>query len=102
MKFKVSSSSEEYASADVMVLDEAGIDLQIDGITELGGSFENLDRFELAFAVLPEDIDVDTEEDEEVLAHERAMAAKVSEPVLEAAVWAYLQELAKRRNWSKK
>jgi hypothetical protein len=40
--------------ADLMVIDEGGIDLKVDGETILGASFEGIDPFQIAYEVLPE------------------------------------------------
>lgn len=100
MKLKVETSSEEYASAEEMIIDEAGIELFIDGHIELGGSFENLDNFQLAYAVLPEDFD--TTGHEEYAGYEVEIANTCSEWELETTIWIFSQELAKRRGYAKK
>ena len=100
MKLNVATSSEEYASAEEMIIDEGGIDLFIDGVVELGGSFENLDNFELAYRVLPEHFELEyTERFFPDL--ECGFAEKANEDELEALIWIYTQELAKRQGWSK-
>lgn len=98
---KVSTSSEEYASAEEMLIDEAGIDLLIDGQIELGGSFEGLDNFQLAYAVLPEDFEVE-DTDSFVASLERDYLKELDEDGLENVIWLHSQELAKRRGYAKK
>lgn len=48
----------ELAYADEITIDEAGIDLRIDGEIELGASFEGIDNYALALDVLPEDFEL--------------------------------------------
>jgi hypothetical protein len=97
---KVSTSSEEYASAEEMVIDEAGIDLFINGELELGGSFENLDNFQLAYAVLPEDFEVEST-NKFMIELETAFMKELDEDGLESVIWLHSQELAKRRGYAK-
>lgn len=99
VKLKVSTSSNEYASADEMLIDEAGIDLFIDGNLELGGSFENLDSFQIAYAVLPEDYE---HESEEHAKSERELTTFMNNEDLETSIWVFSQELATRRGYAKK
>jgi hypothetical protein len=40
--------------AEVMVIDEGGIDLKVDGETIISASFDKIDPFQLAYSVLPE------------------------------------------------
>lgn len=95
----VQTTSNEYASADTMIIDEAGIDLQIDGETELGASFENLDSFQLAYAVLPTDYEPNLEG---YLRAEEDMAYNhLSEEQLEDTIWAFSQALAKKRGYKR-
>ena len=94
----VKTSSEEYASAEEMLIDEAGIDLLIDGQIELGGSFENLDNFELAYRVLPEYYE---HESEEHAGMESDLTVAMNDDDLESSIWIFSQELAKRRGWTK-
>lgn len=101
MKLKVETSSEEYASAEEMIIDEAGIELFIDGQIELGGSFENLDNFQLAYAVLPEDFELE-ETRYFGIDYEKKLAARSSEIELEQMIWIHSQELAQRRGYAKK
>jgi hypothetical protein len=98
VKLKVSTSSEEYASAEEMVIDEAGIDLFINGELELGGSFENLDSFQLAYAVLPENFE---HEDESHAASESDLLITMEDHHLETTIWVFSQELATRRGYAK-
>jgi hypothetical protein len=101
VKLPVATTSTEYASADTMILDEAGIELLIDGEMELGASFENLDSFQLAYAVLPEDFD--SSGLEQHMAYENAVAQTAyTEEELEASIWVFSQELAKRRGYLRK
>jgi hypothetical protein len=100
VKLKVSTSSEEYASAEEMVIDEAGIDLFINGELELGGSFENLDSFQLAYAVLPEDFYLE-DTSGFLVDVEKAFVSNASEFELEQVIWIASQELAKRRGYAK-
>lgn len=53
----------ELAYADEITIDEAGIDLRIDGETELGASFEGIYPYALALDVLPEDFDLPDDTD---------------------------------------
>lgn len=55
--YKVNTDG-ELAYADTITIDEAGIDLSIDGEIELGASFEGIDPYALALDVLPEDFDL--------------------------------------------
>lgn len=55
--YKVNTDG-ELAYADSITIDEAGIDLSIDGEIELGASFEGIDPYALALDVLPEDFDL--------------------------------------------
>lgn len=101
MKLKVSSTSGEYASAEEMLIDEAGLDLFINGEVELGASFENLDSFQLAYAVLPEDFELADTETGFYVDTERAMAHNSTEDELEQIIWIHFQELAERRGYAK-
>lgn len=101
MNLKVSTSSNEYASAEEMVIDEAGIELLIDGQIELGGSFENLDSFQLAYAVLPEDFILE-DSSTFLVSLEQAFIDDCTDEDLEQAIWMHSQELAKRRGYAKK
>jgi hypothetical protein len=96
----VETSSEEYASAETMLIDEAGVELLIDGEIQLGGSFENLDNFELAYRVLPEDFELDEQAGFNVLL-EKEISGDWSEEALEMAIWIHSQELAERRGYKK-
>lgn len=98
MKLKVSTSSEEYASAEEMIIDEAGLELLIDGNIELGGSFENLDPFQIAYAVLPEDFE---HEDEAHANSESDLLICMEDHHLETTIWVFSQELATRRGYAK-
>lgn len=98
MKLNVATSSEEYASAEEMIIDEGGIDLFIDGVVELGGSFENLDNFELAYRVLPEHFE---HEDESHAVIEAGLLPTFEDHHLETSIWVFSQELAKRRGYAK-
>lgn len=103
MKLQVSSSSGEYASAEEMLIDEAGIDLFINGEIELGASFESLDSFQLAYAVLPEDFELDMLGAEDLAEQLQAgPEGQESEDALETMIWVASQELAKRRGYAKK
>ena len=95
---KVSTTSGEYASAEEMLIDEAGIDLLIDGQVELGGSFESLDNFQLAYAVLPEDFE---HEDEDHAFSEADLVGTMEDYHLESTIWVMSRELAKRRGYAK-
>lgn len=87
-------------SAETMMLDEGGIDLKIDGETHLSASFEGLDPFELAFRVLPEDFAPDGALGIHIK-HETALAQNhMGEDELEGSIWAFTQELAKRRGYA--
>jgi hypothetical protein len=82
-----------------MILDEAGIELMIDGEFELGASFESLDSFQLAYAVLP----TDYEHDNEVHAQKEAGYAEwFTDLELETSIWMFSQILAKRRGYLRK
>lgn len=96
MTLNVKTSSQEYASAETMLIDEGGVELLIDGEIELGGSFENLDNFELAYRVLPEHFEL-----ESTLFYEQKVAREASEDELEQIIWIHSQELAKRRGYAK-
>lgn len=101
MTLNVKTSSEEYASAETMLIDEGGIELLIDGEIELGGSFENLDNFELAYRVLPEHFELeDTVCFDPTL--EKMANSELTEYDLEMAIWIAAQELATRRGYAKK
>lgn len=100
MKLNVKTSSEEYASAEEMLIDEGGIELLIDGEIELGGSFENLDNFELAYRVLPEYFDLEEGPGFDV-GVELYTAALFSEDELETVIWIHSRELAERRGYAK-
>lgn len=98
MKLNVKTSSEEYASAEEMLIDEGGIELLIDGEIELGGSFENLDNFELAYRILPEYYE---HEDEVHAGMESDLLLTFNDDHLESSIWIFSQELAKRRGYAK-
>lgn len=100
MKLPVATTSTEYASADHMILDEAGVELLIDGEMELGASFENLDSFQLAYAVLPVDFEFNNEEH----ANSEQDLAKLfmTDGDLEDSIWVFSQELAKRKGYLRK
>lgn len=100
MKLPVATTSTEYASADTMILDEAGIELLIDGEMELGASFENLDSFQLAYAVLPEDFD--TTDLEGYVRAEQEIVKLTDTDQIEATIWVFSQELAKRKGYLRK
>jgi hypothetical protein len=99
VKLKVQTSSTEFASAEEMLIDEAGLDLLIDGNIELGGSFENLDNFQLAYAVLPEDFE---HKDENHADSESDLLITMEDHHLETTIWIFSQELATRRGYAKK
>jgi hypothetical protein len=82
-----------------MILDEAGIELMIDGEFELGASFESLDSFQLAYAVLP----VDYEPHSDAQFENESHLAKyiMTEEDLEDSIWVFSQELAKRRGYAR-
>ena len=101
MKLPVATTSTEYASADTMILDEAGVELLIDGEMELGASFENLDSFQLAYAVLPTDFELELS-DQFNPGLEENMASTWPDDVLEQIIWIHSQELAKRRGYLRK
>lgn len=99
MTLNVKTSSKEYISAETMLIDEGGVELLIDGEIELGGSFESLDNFELAYRVLPEHFE---HEDERHADNERELAKKyMKDNDLETSIWIFSQELAERRGYSK-
>lgn len=98
MKLNVKTSSEEYGSAEEMLIDEDGIELLIDGNIELGGSFENLDSFQLAYAVLPEHFE---HEDEAHANSESDLLIFMEDHHLETTIWVFSQELAMRRGYAK-
>lgn len=99
---KVSASSDEYASAETMLIDEGGIDLFIDGECELSASFEHLDPFELAYRVLPEDFELIEDTGCFSIAQEYSYATNnLSNHDLESLVWLYLDVLATRRGISR-
>lgn len=100
MTLNVKTSSEEYASAETMLIDEGGIELLIDGEIELGGSFENLDNFELAYRVLPEHFELEDDDTFDVLL-EREAASNWSDDALEQVIWIALQEYASRKGITK-
>jgi hypothetical protein len=52
------SGGEMYDVADGIIIDEGGIDLLVDGEPRLAASFNDLDTFELMYAVLPEDFEL--------------------------------------------
>ena len=91
----VATSSKEYVSAETMMLDEGGVELLIDGEIVLGGSFENLDNFELAYRVLPDDWEMHEEWDGENL------LPVTTEELLENNIYRCLITLAQLRGWSK-
>lgn len=100
MKLNVKTSSEEYASAEEMLIDEGGIELLIDGEIELGGSFENLDNFELAYRILPEFFELEDGESYSVYL-EKQFVEGCTEDELENTIWIASQELAERRGYAK-
>lgn len=53
--FPTRITSDEYAMADTLVIDEGGIDLLLDGDSVMAASFEGLDPYRLMFEILPED-----------------------------------------------
>lgn len=101
MALNVKTSSQEYASAETMLIDEGGVELLIDGEIELGGSFEDLDNFELAYRVLPEDFELEDTPTGFVVSIERDIAKNCTEYELEQIIWIQSQELAERRGWKK-
>ena len=94
-ELKVSTSSKEYVSAETMMLDEGGVELLIDGEIVTGGSFENLDNFELAYRVLPDDWEAHEEWDGENI------LPISTEDLLENNIYRCLYTLAQLRGWSK-
>lgn len=93
----VATSSKEYVSAETMLLDEGGVELLIDGEIVTGGSFENLDNFELAYRVLPDDWELHEEWD----AYDEVLLPITTEDLLENMIYRCLNELAELRGWSK-
>lgn len=91
----VATSSKEYVSAETMLLDEGGVELLIDGEIVTGGSFENLDNFELAYRVLPDDWEPHEEWDGENI------LPVSTEELLENSIYRGLKLLAEYRGWSK-
>jgi len=53
--FPTRITSDEYAMADTLVIDEGGIDLMLDGDSVMAASFEGLDPFQIMWEILPED-----------------------------------------------
>lgn len=88
------------ASAEAMRLDEGGVDLLIDGETELSASFDGLDLFELAFRVLPEDFELEQSGtwSPDV---ERAWVDSLDLEVLEQHIWISLQAYAAKKGLKK-
>lgn len=101
MKLPVATTSTEYASADHMILDEAGIELLIDGEMELGASFENLDSFQLAYAVLPVDFEL-SDDAEGLLRQFSDNGGEDAEEALQIIIWTASQALAKRKGYLRK
>ena len=96
----VLGDSPEIEYAEEMVLDESGFDLLIDDNIIISGSFENLNPFELAYRVLPEDFEMPNWCQEEWSQIEAGLA-DITDEDLEAEVWIGLQELAKRGGYTK-
>lgn len=53
--FPTRITSDEYAMADTLVIDEGGIDLMLDGDSVMAASFEGLDIFRVMADMLTED-----------------------------------------------
>lgn len=91
--------------AESIVIDEGGIDLKIDGETIIGASFEGLDSYQLAYAVLPETFTLprnwggsDAFEGAVILATENQ---ELSDLELEASARLFLTTLARRNGYEK-
>lgn len=89
--------------AESIVIDEGGIDLKIDGETIVGASFEGLDSYQLAYAVLPENFIVPSRntfwlENVGKLVTE---TDKYSDTDLELGARAFLTALARRKGFEK-
>lgn len=54
--FNTRITTDEYAMADTMVIDEGGIDLLLDGDQVIAASFEGLDHFQIMRHIVPEDL----------------------------------------------
>ena len=94
-----STNSDGAFYAESILIDEGGVELFVNGEIELGASFEALDNFEVAYRVLPEDFEP---HDESYMRYEGELARDYcSEDDLEASIWVFSQELAKRRGYAK-
>lgn len=105
-------TSDEYAMADTLVIDEGGIDLLQDGDSVLAASFEGLDPFQLMFDILPEDFRLPshlTKEGWEAALEEtrkdayEASRKEIDEGIeeMQNAIYAALWTLAIVKGWSK-
>lgn len=96
----VLGDSPEIEYAEEMRLDEGGFDLLVDDNIVISGSFENLDPFELAYRVLPEDPEIPASE---VGAYKLVQKIFKEYPTeqLETEIWLGLQELAQRGGYLK-
>lgn len=98
----VLGDSPEIEYAEEMVLDESGFDLLIDDNIVISGSFENLDPFELAYRVLPEDPDLpDYYKRPHQTEHMARLFEKIKTEDIQAEVFLFLQELARRGGYLK-
>jgi hypothetical protein len=95
--------------ADVMVIDEGGVDLKLDGETIIGASFDGLYHFQLAYEVLPEYFSFSNAEDAlnwEILVEEcskqTGVPSDLADEDLELAARAFLTALARRKGYEKK
>lgn len=98
----VLGDSPEIEYAEEMRLDEGGFDLLVDDNIVISGSFENLNPFELAYRVLPEDPDLP--DYYKSRGHEASMERvfqKIRTEDIEAEVFLFLQELARRGGYLK-
>lgn len=108
--FNTRITTDEYAMADTMVIDEGGIDLLLDGDQVIAASFEGLDPLKLMFDIMPEE-ERGGHSAEELEAHKKDVIAIREECTPEEqeealkwamnAVYSSLWNVAVLKGWSK-
>lgn len=98
--------TDEIFYADKMMIDSGGIDLFVAGEAVLSASFDKLNAFQLAYEVLPEDYEFNTDQDktewQELIAEMSKVDKAVTENDLELLARAVLTALARRNGYEVK
>lgn len=102
---------EEIQYAETMVIDEGGIDLQIDGTSVLSASFDNVDNYQLAYEVLPESFvfpeprelnEKEWHETLDAMVQQTGVPSDLTDSDLEITARLFLTALARRKGYEKK